>query len=82
MTAAQNKRIKDYPKSGWQDESSIGRWTGFRTFCGTYKVIPGEDHALKFLTYVPERMTNEPCPLLISWHGGGFVSSSAKHTWT
>jgi hypothetical protein len=74
MSAEQNKRVKGYPSEGWQDEGCIGRWDGFRALWGTYKIVPEQDHALEFLTYVPENIGRGPSPLLISWHGGGFVS--------
>jgi hypothetical protein len=82
MSAEQNEGVRNYPTSGWQDEGSTGRWNGFRVCWGTYKVISDQDHALRFLTYLPESVADESCPLLISWHGGGFVSSTPKHSWT
>jgi len=74
MSAEQNKTIKNYPTTGWQDGTCTGRWDGFQAIWGTYKLVPEQDHALRFLTYVPNEVGSEPSPLLISWHGGGFVS--------
>jgi predicted peptidase len=76
MSAEQNKDIPNYPAKGWQDEGCIGRWDGFKALWGTYKTV--SDHELKFLTYVPVDIRKERRPLLISWHGGGFVSKAMK----
>jgi predicted peptidase len=76
MSAEQNKDVPNYPAKGWQDEGCTGRWDGFKALWGTYKT--GSDHELKFLTYVPVDVRKERCPLLISWHGGGFVSEAVK----
>jgi hypothetical protein len=74
MSAEQNKDIVNYPAKGWQDEGCTGRWDGFKALWGTYKSV--SDHELKFLTYVPVDIGKPSCPLLISWHGGGFVSEA------
>jgi hypothetical protein len=81
LSAEQNKGVKNYPMSGWQDEGSTGRWDGFRALWGTYKVVHDQDHSLAFVAYVPENISEESCPLLISWHGGGFVRNISTNEW-
>ncbi|KAF2686024.1 alpha/beta-hydrolase [Lentithecium fluviatile CBS 122367] len=79
MSAEKHKDVQGYPSKGWQEEGCVGRWQGFQALWGTYKIVSEQQHELRFLTYIPEDVGKENCPLLISWHGGGFFTGAANY---
>lgn len=67
-----------------QPESELARtrFDAFHIHTTTYVTVGPDDHEIQVSILIPKEIGQEPCPLHVKFHGGGFVScySDAGYT--